>query len=145
MVADSGPGCSSMKTPNYSSSNTTYSGSDEATVTHRQKLKEFCRMCGNPTTLCSDRPPVPVCTIANKLMKIYQLDVTNDNSHVHPIFICKSCMRAVDRNWKIYRKGYHSREIPLFQFFSHTHLNVKYVHITCRDLLEKVFLQHTPN
>lgn len=61
----------------------------DAIYRHTEKLKLFCRTCGQFRVQKNARP---VAEFRDTLMRLIQLDINNDNKHIHP----HSCAIHVD-------------------------------------------------
>ena len=78
---------------------------------HKERLKAFCRRCGNPFDQNSNERhiPQPATKFTKEILQIDNLDVTCDNEYTHPPFLCRRCVAKIQR----FKKG-KNRNQPKF-------------------------------
>ena len=78
---------------------------------HKERLKAFCRRCGNLFDQNSNEIhiPQPATKSAKEILQIDNLDITCDNEYTHPPFLCRRCVAKIQR----FKKG-KNRNQPKF-------------------------------
>lgn len=72
---------------------------------HKERIKLFCRRCGNPFDQNSNdrHNPQPAAKFAKE---IDNLDIASDNSFIHPPFLCRRCVAKIQRFKKSKNKNH---------------------------------------
>lgn len=70
---------------------------------HKERLKAFCRRCGDPFDQNSNNRhiPQPAIKFTKEILQIDNLDITSDNEYTYPPFLCRRCVAKVER----FKKG----------------------------------------
>ena len=59
-------------------------------MVHKNKLEQFCRLCGDSTAALPGRTPTGKDLFPKEIQDIYFIDVNQDNEYIHPPYICFS-------------------------------------------------------
>lgn len=75
---------------------------------HKERIKLFCRRCGNPFDQNSNdgHNPQPAAKFAKEILEIDNLDIASDNSFIHPPFLCRRFVAKIQRFKKSKNKNH---------------------------------------
>ena len=68
----------------------TFQTSREELLVHKNKLEQFCTLCGDSTAALPGRTPTGKDLFPKEIQDIYFIDVKQDNEYIHPPYICFS-------------------------------------------------------
>ena len=79
----------------------TYETSEELSPeikTHMEKLREFCRVCGEPRAI-GTRNPIPKEKYSDVFSEVYGIDVAKEDKQIYPPYVCfNTCRRSLDKD-----------------------------------------------
>ena len=89
---------------------------------HQQELQKHCRVCGKRLCKAKSKATIyPCIQHQDSLLKSFGIDVSQDNSTIHPLKFCNPCY-AVTRRWaKAFADGVHyTHSVQLMDWSPHS-------------------------
>ena len=95
--------------------------SDHGLSFHEHLLRDLCRLCGGKSTTSIRRgQPNSKELYKGDILKLFDIDIRNDDKSIHPPFICDGCRVKISRIKKKIRQRKQIDKTSIFTYEKHT-------------------------
>ena len=78
-------------------------------MTHMEKLRKFCCVCGEPRAT-GTRNPIPKEKYSDAFSEVYGIDVAKKDKQIYPPYVCfNTCLRSPDKDIQRSKAVHHKR------------------------------------